>query len=1326
MATGAIVSLNKNLINIENKRCGLSFPPYGVTSTLQIIGDVAFLILNDVYRVNKVSLTGSGGYPAIKSRLPQQPRVVVNTVWKLSEQISGWVALNLYLRQIVNKTSKENLKPRKKNTNKVKFLQCNMQKSHHAQVDLNRRISTMNKRKEQFICCIQEPCSARSKLINQPNTVQRFGKSVCPRTCIYTDTNTNAWLLEALSTKDITAIQVCIQKQQVLIVSAYLDSADSIVWTRDMDKIVEYTDDKNLGLIICMDSNCHSTLFGPDTNARGKKFEEAIAGHNLVIENSGHVPTFHGGRARTCIDVTLTKRLHSTVSGWIVNTDYNGSDHNSIEFHVQQDYMIIPKVWVWHKADWPVFKESMKKVKYELPSNITNDTCEDMLKYFYKSIAKAMRKAIPRSKPKTVDRNNPWWSEELRSERRELNKAYKGMIKAPTQANTDRYKDKHRMYKRNCNTARLWSWRELQQNMGSISDMNMFRKIIQSSSKVSLGTLEKGNGEYTIPGEDTIEYLSQIHFTKATKLRTTEKRGRVVKRRQVLDWDESYLSKDKIKEAIDSFKSKKSPGTDGIHPLVLQQLPEEALEYLELLYRTCILLGYTPTKWKECKVVFIPKPGKSTYDAAKSWRPISLTNYLLKTLEKICSWHMDERLETHPVHKRQHGFRSDRNTETSLSDVVNYIEKYIYNGQHVIGVFLDIQAAFDTIDPEKVRLSLVEHGGNKDMVNWYYNYIRHRNLHIQIKGCNKILSTDTGFPQGGVCSAKFWIIAFNEAIEILNTHGVHGNGFADDCVALIGGENLDQMMSRMQKVVTKLETWGQKYGLVFNPGKTEVIIFSKAQRIERRAPNKLVVGAQTIDYTQQAKYLGVILDNKLLWSKHLDYATKRAKQFLFILKKAVSKKWGPKPKYMKGAYTAIVQARLFYGCIVWGPSLRAKGHREKIDNINRLAVAMLSNTRKSTPRLALEVMYNLPPNHLLVLREGLLSLARNRYVIYSNWKTKKKSQMFKGHIKYWEDKAVIYDLDLEGSDKTRCTIWDRNYKLNTGSFLTQGYPIQSQINIYTDGSKTDEHVGCGFVIYRGRTEISSSSIRLPEYCTVYQAEVMAIQLASEEALIKLKPNDMYIKLFSDSQAALKSLNKFRCLSKTVVRTVDALNELGRDRERLELNWIKAHNNYPGNERADELARNAAYHNIVNFSIDPPFSMIKSSLINKLNEEWNNEWAKEESCRMTKIFYPTVQKGKAKELCNLARDKSRRLIEIITGQNNLHYIQNKINGQANLCRLCEEEEETFDHFVNDCPCLWQARRDHFGVHRIINTHDWKIDTLIRFSELQTINEALESS
>ena len=63
---------------------------------------------------------------------------------------------------------------------------------------------------------------------------------------------------------------------------------------------------------------------------------------------------------------------------------------------------------------------------------------------------------------------------------------------------------------------------------------------------------------------------------------------------------------------------------------------------------------------------------------------------------------------------------------------------------------------------------------------------------------------------------KIWIITFDKAIKIINSHGAFGNGFADDCVTMIGGMNLNLMMSRIQKVVNKLEEWGKSAGLKFN------------------------------------------------------------------------------------------------------------------------------------------------------------------------------------------------------------------------------------------------------------------------------------------------------------------------------------------------------------------------------------------------------------------------------------------------------------------------------------------------------------------------------
>ena len=66
---------------------------------------------------------------------------------------------------------------------------------------------------------------------------------------------------------------------------------------------------------------------------------------------------------------------------------------------------------------------------------------------------------------------------------------------------------------------------------------------------------------------------------------------------------------------------------------------------------------------------------------------------------------MNDALKNSPIHIQQHGFHTDRNTDTAISTVTDYIEKhiYIYNQKHVIGVFLDIQAAFDSIKPSKMH-----------------------------------------------------------------------------------------------------------------------------------------------------------------------------------------------------------------------------------------------------------------------------------------------------------------------------------------------------------------------------------------------------------------------------------------------------------------------------------------------------------------------------------------------------------------------------------------------------------------------------------------------
>ena len=126
---------------------------------------------------------------------------------------------------------------------------------------------------------------------------------------------------------------------------------------------------------------------------------------------------------------------------------------------------------------------------------------------------------------------------------------------------------------------------------------------------------------------------------------------------------------------------------------------------------------------------------------------------------------MDKALALHPLYHKQHGFLTCKSTESAISNTTNYIEQFIMRKQHCVGFFLDISSAFDSIRPGHIRQALLKHGGDPDLVQWYYGYISHRDIQISMHGDIARFSTGLGFPQGGVYSAKFWLIVIDYAIQ---------------------------------------------------------------------------------------------------------------------------------------------------------------------------------------------------------------------------------------------------------------------------------------------------------------------------------------------------------------------------------------------------------------------------------------------------------------------------------------------------------------------------------------------------------------------------------
>ena len=93
---------------------------------------------------------------------------------------------------------------------------------------------------------------------------------------------------------------------------------------------------------------------------------------------------------------------------------------------------------------------------------------------------------------------------------------------------------------------------------------------------------------------------------------------------------------------------------------------------------------------------------------------------------------------------------------------------------------------------------------------------------------------------------------------------------------------------------------------------------------------------------------------------------------------------------------------------------------------------------------------------------------------------------------------------------------------------------------------------------------------------MFQAEIEAISHACQYALANLQELDIkYIKILSDSQAAIKALNKPRITSQSVLTTLEYMETLALETKHLTLAWIKAHVGTEGNEQADQAAKEGA-------------------------------------------------------------------------------------------------------------------------------------------------------
>ena len=135
--------------------------------------------------------------------------------------------------------------------------------------------------------------------------------------------------------------------------------------------------------------------------------------------------------------------------------------------------------------------------------------------------------------------------------------------------------------------------------------------------------------------------------------------------------------------------------------------------------------------------------------------------------------------------------------------------------------------------------------------------------------------------------------------------------YADDSPLYMSATTATKMTTTLKKELQLVSEWVKRNTLVLNISKTESIVFGTNNSLNPKPQLNLVMNNVEIEQVEETKRLGLTLECKLSWSKHIDTTIARMGRIL-----VTSTPTPPNPAF---------DGRRFANQWFWEPSLRAPG-----------------------------------------------------------------------------------------------------------------------------------------------------------------------------------------------------------------------------------------------------------------------------------------------------------------------------------------------------------------------------------------------------------------